>query len=109
MIETAATTASFGGTSRNAPVTVAADIARVHWVRSMTPPATPSWRDKPSPLHVADEPLFDQTFVAAWGDEPWQPNDADRKAATELHVQLISRITTQRLGYSEGNEVAALR
>jgi hypothetical protein len=74
----------------------------------MTPPATPVWRDKLSSLVVLDHPLFDQAFLAAWGSEPWQPNDADRKAATELHVQLISRITTQRLEYTDGVELAAL-
>jgi hypothetical protein len=74
----------------------------------MTSPATPVWRDKLSPLRVLDQPLFDQAFLDAWGDEPWQPNDADRKAANELHVQLISRITTQRLEYTDGVELAAL-
>lgn len=72
------------------------------------PPATPAWRDKLSSLRVLGRPLFDEAFLAAWGDEPWEPNEADRKAATELHVQLISRITTQRLSYGEGTEVAAL-
>jgi hypothetical protein len=75
----------------------------------MPPPAAPAWRDKLSPFRVLDQPLFDPVFLAAWGDEPWQPNEADRKAATELHNQLISRITTQRLGYGEGTEVAALK
>jgi len=69
----------------------------------------PHWRDKLSSLRVLDHPLFDPEFLAAWGDETWHPNDDDRSAATELHVQLISRITTQRLGYGEGNEIAALR
>jgi hypothetical protein len=74
----------------------------------MTSPATPVWRDKLSDLRAGDQPLFDQAFLAAWGNEPWQPEDADRKAATELHVQLISRITTQRLEYTDGVELAAL-
>jgi hypothetical protein len=74
----------------------------------MPPPDPPAWRDKLSSLRVLEQPLFDQTFLAAWRGEPWQPNEADRLAATELHVQLISRITTQRLGYAEGNEAAAL-
>ena len=69
----------------------------------------PHWRDKLSSLRVLDHPLFDPAFVTAWGDEIWDPNDDDRGAAAELHVQLISRITTQRLGYNDGNEVAALR
>jgi hypothetical protein len=75
----------------------------------MPPDTTPHWREKLSSLRVIDHPLFDPAFLAAWGDETWDPSDDDRKAATELHVQLISRITTQRLGYGEGNEVAALR
>jgi hypothetical protein len=75
----------------------------------MPPETPPHWRDKLSFLRVLDRPLFDPAFLTAWGDEIWDPNDEDRKAAAELHVQLISRITTQRLGYGEGNEVAALR
>jgi hypothetical protein len=75
---------------------------------SMTSSETPTWRDKLSSFRVANDALFDQAFVAAWGDERWQPDDADRAAAAELHVQLISRITTQRLGYTDGDEVAAL-
>jgi hypothetical protein len=71
--------------------------------------ATPAWREKLSSPRVNDQPLFDAAFVAAWGDEPWQPADADRQAAAELHVQLISRITTQPLAYSEGDEAAALK
>jgi hypothetical protein len=74
----------------------------------MPPPDAPAWRDKLSSLRVLDQPLFDVAFLAAWGRESWDPNEADRKAATDMHVQLISRITTQRLSYSEGTEVAAL-
>lgn len=75
----------------------------------MPPDTSPRWRDKLSSFRVLDHPLFDPAFLTAWGDENWDPNDDDRNAAAELHVQLISRITTQRLGYREGSEVAGLR
>jgi hypothetical protein len=47
------------------------------------PPDAPARRDKLSSLRVLDHPLFDRTFLAAWGGEPWQPNEADRLAANE--------------------------
>lgn len=72
-------------------------------------PTTPGnrerWRDRLA-HHGA---LFDEAFLTSWGDELWEPNDADRKAAAELHVQLVSRITTQRLGYTDGVEATALK
>lgn len=52
--------------------------------------------------------LFSDGFVRRWAKEPWQPNDDDRKAAAKLHIQITSRITTQRLGYLEGVEKTAL-
>jgi len=46
--------------------------------------------------------------MARWGNEPWNPSDDDRKAAGKLHIQIASRITTQRLGYLDGVEKTAL-
>lgn len=43
-----------------------------------------------------------------WGERPWLPNEEDKKAAAKLHTQIISRITTQRLGYLDGDEKTAL-
>lgn len=56
--------------------------------------------------------LFDQSFIDRWGDQIWPQHDTgadDVTAAAKLHVQLISRITTQRLPYAEGVETAALK
>jgi hypothetical protein len=36
------------------------------------------------------------------------PTDEDRAGAAEFHVQLVSRIATQELGYVDGRETAAL-
>jgi hypothetical protein len=66
------------------------------------------WRDKLPSFQSQNGRLFDDAFVKTWGDELWEPNESDRKAATELHVQLVSRITTQRLAYTAGVEAAAL-
>src|ERR1700688_3341165 len=52
--------------------------------------------------------LFSDEFMRRWEREPWQPNDDDRKAAAKLHIQITSRITTQRLGYLDGVEKTAL-
>jgi hypothetical protein len=46
--------------------------------------------------------------MATWGAMSWAPTDDDKVAATKLHIQLVSRITTQRLGYLEGEEKTAL-
>lgn len=52
--------------------------------------------------------LFDERFVAQGNADPVLINDDDRSAAAKLHIQLISRITTQRLPYVDGEEVTAL-
>lgn len=52
--------------------------------------------------------LLSDGFMRRWAREPWQPNDDDRKAAAKLHIQITSRITTQRLGYLDGVEKTAL-
>ncbi|PZM08062.1 hypothetical protein [Rhizobium tubonense] len=58
----------------------------------------------------AEEPngLFGEDFFARYGDRLWDPTVADQKAAHSFHVELISRIATQPLGYSEGIEDSAL-
>ncbi len=53
-------------------------------------------------------PLFSESFLRRWADEPWEPNKDDRRAAGKLHTQITSRITTQQLGYLEGVEKTAL-
>src|SRR5262245_43219140 len=67
------------------------------------------WRDKLPSFRFQNSPLFNDAFVRTWGGESWEPNESDRKAAAELHVQLVSRITTQRLAYTAGVEATALK
>lgn len=55
-----------------------------------------------------NENPFGTDFLAIYGMRRWQPNEADRRAAHSLHIELISRIATQFLGYSEGVEERAL-
>jgi len=38
----------------------------------------------------------------------WEPSDFDKEAAWELYVELITRVTTQRLDDQHGTEAAAL-
>ncbi len=52
--------------------------------------------------------LFGAPMLDAWNDREWEPNDADKTAAALLHTRLVSTISTQNLGYSEGVEEAAL-
>ena len=41
-------------------------------------------------------------------DLEWAPNDPDKSAAWELYVELLTRITTQRLSEEHGDEKKAL-
>ena len=34
----------------------------------------------------------------------WQPSDPDKNAAWDLYVELLTRITTQRLNFDHGTE-----
>lgn len=38
----------------------------------------------------------------------WRPEDADRNAAWDLHIELLTRITTQPLADGQGDEATAL-
>ena len=42
-------------------------------------------------------------------DMDWEPKDEDKNAAWELYVELITRVSTQRLLPDEGDEAAALK
>jgi hypothetical protein len=73
----------------------------------------PTWRDQLTPCNAGGIVLFEEEFLQQWGDQPWPRRDDpasadDITAATKLHVQLVSRITTQRLPYADGVEAAAL-
>ncbi|MFM7040097.1 MAG: hypothetical protein ACKO2L_20505, partial [Planctomycetaceae bacterium] len=39
---------------------------------------------------------------------PWKPSENDQQCAWEIHVELRTRITTQRLHYLDGDEATAL-
>lgn len=43
-----------------------------------------------------------------WLDMKWEPKDADKAAAWELYVELLTRITTQPLDPKHGDEQTAL-
>ncbi|MGO6667650.1 hypothetical protein ELI49_30305 (plasmid) [Rhizobium ruizarguesonis] len=51
---------------------------------------------------------FDEDFFATYGKRLWAPDAQDAQAAHAFHVELISRIATQPLGYSDGVEERAL-
>lgn len=59
-------------------------------------------------------------WLATWGldslkinpqflEMEWKPQDADRNAAWDLHIELLTRITTQPLDDDHGDEAAALK
>ncbi|MBD9449848.1 patatin-like phospholipase family protein [Rhizobium sp. RHZ01] len=51
---------------------------------------------------------FGEVFFATYGKRLWEPDAQDALAAHAFHIELISRIATQPLGYSEGVEERAL-
>lgn len=59
------------------------------------------------PALSPDSP-FDKSFFHKYGHRPWSPDEADHRAALSLHIELISRVATQHLDYSQGVEEAAL-
>ena len=67
------------------------------------------WRKFLARYSQGHDALFDNAFLERWGKEKWNPNAEDEKAAAKLHVQMVSRITTQQLGYLEGVEKTALK
>ncbi|MGN7752961.1 hypothetical protein [Sinorhizobium sp. 22678] len=67
-----------------------------------------TWREALASLRLSDDSAFGVDFFEAYGERRWQPNDADCNAAHALHVELISRIATQPLSYSEGVEERTL-
>jgi hypothetical protein len=66
------------------------------------------WRDHLANFNDGDVRLFDEAFLRRWGDRVWMPGADDKTAAALLHVELASRIATQKLGYTQGVETAAL-
>lgn len=76
--------------------------------------AVKTWSDRLAPYNSGGIILFEDEFLQQWGDQAWpqyeDPSSADEVvAAAKLHIQLASRITTQRLPYADGVEGAALR
>jgi Patatin-like phospholipase len=74
----------------------------------------PTWRNQLTPCNAGGIVLFEEEFLQQWGNQPWPPRDDpasadDISAASKMHVQLVSRITTQRLPYADGVEAAALK
>ncbi|WP_156928280.1 hypothetical protein [Bradyrhizobium sp. th.b2] len=74
---------------------------------------TARWRYKLTPYDVDGIVIFGRDFLQRWGNQAWPSHDDpagadDITAATKLHVQLVSRISTQRLPYADGVEAAAL-
>jgi Patatin-like phospholipase len=70
--------------------------------------AAKTWREVLLMSGQSAEGIFGADFIKAYGDQSWAPADADRSAAHSMHVELMSRIATQPLGYSDGVEDRAL-
>jgi hypothetical protein len=67
-----------------------------------------TWRQVLSKWGGTDA-LFDAHFFDFYGKRHWgKISDIESNAAHLMHVELISRIATQPLGYSDGSEASAL-
>lgn len=67
-----------------------------------------SWLEHLEPWSCGSFEIFDLYFMEQFGARTWSPTKDDKLAAHSLHIELISRIATQQLGYSTGVEKAAL-
>jgi hypothetical protein len=67
-----------------------------------------NWSDFLKRYQKDGAPLLSEALMERWGSATWEPSENDRKAAGKLHTQVASRITTQRLGYLDGDEKTAL-
>jgi hypothetical protein len=67
-----------------------------------------NWRQFVAEYQEPGLELFSASCLEQWGDSPWEPGDADRKAAGQLHSQIATRITTRKLSYLTGVEKTAL-
>jgi hypothetical protein len=67
-----------------------------------------TWKRRLTALGERQSAIFDAQFIQRFGDRQWTPSDADKLAAHSFHVELISRIATQPLGYASGVERRAL-
>ena len=71
----------------------------------MTNPS--SWSDLLEAANKGGDEIFGSAFIEQW-DRSFDPTAVDKEAAARLHLQLVSRIATQRLPYVDGEEAAAL-
>ena len=67
-----------------------------------------TWKDQLGALDVGATPVLTNAFLEAHGHRAWAPSEADVRAASLLHLELTSRVATQEIGYSSGDEVSAL-
>lgn len=67
------------------------------------------WSEFLEPYSVGENTLFDTAFMERLGGQDWNPTEDDKSAAAKLHVQMVSRIATQRLAYVDGVEKTALK
>ncbi|WP_294353663.1 patatin-like phospholipase family protein [uncultured Sphingomonas sp.] len=67
-----------------------------------------TWEDQLRALDVGATPVLTNAFLEAHGHRAWAPSETDVRAASLLHLELTSRVATQEIGYSSGDEVSAL-
>lgn len=68
-----------------------------------------TWRKHLEGPEGCPKSIFGDEFLDAVGSRLWSPSEPDRKAASQLYNQLISRILTHRLSYQAGVESTALK
>lgn len=74
------------------------------WSNSIMTNSNMKWRD-----WLAERGLDSLKLNPKFLEMEWKPQDADRNAAWDLYVELLTRITTQPLADEHGDEAAALK
>ncbi|WP_346778255.1 patatin-like phospholipase family protein [Paraburkholderia sp. Ac-20342] len=67
-----------------------------------------TWKQRLDGYRTKRAALFSDVFLQRSGKNEWMPEEADSRAAAELHTQLATRVATQPLRYGDGIESAAL-
>ena len=71
-------------------------------------PKPARWSDLLTAANAGGDGIFATAFIQQWNEKAFEPTALEKEAAARLHLQLVSRIATQRLPYVDGEEASAL-
>ena len=71
-------------------------------------PTPANWTELFTAANHGGVEVFNSAFLVTWNGKAFAPTADDKTAAAKIHIQLVSRIATQRLSYIDGQEATAL-